>query len=177
MQQPAAAADAASSPQPLPTIIAAAITLGVVVLIAGFLAVGSALKLQPLYAAFLLLWFWTSVDGTRFNALPAAVIGAFGGLANSFALQWGTQNGSGPVLIASLLMMVVALFMLIARRLPLLFNPSYMLFLTVLNAPLIQKQESFGQVIAATALGIFWFGTSAWVAQQLVARHQRSAAA
>ncbi|MFX7655953.1 hypothetical protein ABTJ67_20730, partial [Acinetobacter baumannii] len=86
-----------------------------------------------------------------------------GGLANSFALQWGTQNGSGPVLIASLLMMVVALFMLIARRLPLLFNPSYMLFLTVLNAPLIQKQESFGQVIAATALGIFWFGTSAWV--------------
>lgn len=175
MQDHTTAAPDAASPARLPTMAALAITFGIVVLIVGFLAVGTALKLQPLYAAFLLLWFWTSVDGTRFNALPAAVIGAFGGLANSYLLQLGTHGGNVPMIVVALVLMVLALFMLVAQRLPMLFNPSYMLFLTVLNAPLIQQGESFDQVIAATALGIVWFGASAWIAQTLIARRQVSA--
>ncbi|WP_408589029.1 hypothetical protein [Novosphingobium sp.] len=174
MQQHTAAADAAL-PSPPSAATALALTLGIVVLIGGFLAVGSALKLEPLYAAFLLLWFWTSVDGTRFNALPATVIGAFGGLANSYLLQSGTHGGNGALAVLALLLMVFALFMLIAQRLPILFNPSYMLFLTVLNAPLIQQGESFAKVMAATAFGIVWFGASAWLAQQVIARRQGSA--
>lgn len=176
MQDRAPPADAAPQP-PLATPIALGITAGIVVLIAGFVVLGSALKLQPLYAGLLLLWFWTSVDDTRFGALPAATLGAFGGLANSYLLQWGTHAGSAAVVVVALLVMVLALFMLIARRLPIVFNPSYMLFLTVLNAPLIQQGEAFGQVLAATALGIVWFGASAWLVQQLIARRQGAAAA
>ena len=49
---------------PPSTGMAAAITLAAIILIAGFIALGTALHLQPLYAGFTLLWFWSSGDAS-----------------------------------------------------------------------------------------------------------------
>ncbi len=138
--------------------IAAAITLAVVILIAGFIALGTALHLQPLYAGFTLLWFWSTVDMSDLKKLPAAVIGALAGTGTSYIVQIGASTGNTGLVVAALLIIVLALFLLIAQRMPLIFNPSYMLFVTVMNAPLIQAGENFLNVFASIALSALYFG-------------------
>ena len=43
-----------------------------------------------------------------------------------------------------------------------------MLFITVLNAPVIQAGEDFRQVIIAIMLGAVWFAAIAWVISRFV---------
>jgi hypothetical protein len=142
--------------QPLMTaLVISAIALA---LIAGFIVIGTWLHIVPLYAGFLLLWYWTSVAHGDLRALLPAVVGAVVGTGLSYLLQTGMALGSVPLIVAALALMVVALFLLIAGRLPLLCNASTMLYITVFNAPVIQKSEDFRAVILATLLGLIWFG-------------------
>jgi hypothetical protein len=57
-----------------------------------------------------------------------------------------------------------------------LFNQSTMLFITVLNAPLLQAGEDFRGVIVAIALGAVWFGAIAWGIGRIVPGPAASAA-
>ena len=67
---------AAAAPHPMPLGQAAIITLGVIVVIAGFVALGAWLHVTPLYAGFLLLWAWSALHELSLKALPGALIGA-----------------------------------------------------------------------------------------------------
>lgn len=132
-------------------------TIGVV-LIAGFIAIGAVMHIVPLYAGFLLLWYWTSVAHSDLRALAPTIIGGLVGAGLSYMLQTGAAIGSVPLMLLALGLMVVVLFVVIAGRLPLVCNASTMLYITVFNAPALQKAEDFRQVIIATVLGLIWFG-------------------
>ncbi len=158
----------AATPPQIPLGQAAIITLGVIVVIAGFVALGAWLHVTPLYAGFLLLWAWSALHELSLKALPGALIGALTGASLSFMLQTGAMMGSPQLIILALLLMIVAVFLVVAGRAALFCNQSTMLFITVLNAPVIQAGENFRQVIVAIALGAVWFGMVAWVISRFV---------
>ncbi|MCW1383129.1 hypothetical protein OLX02_09865 [Novosphingobium sp. KCTC 2891] len=169
--EPTAAAHAPPS-----TGLAAGITLAAIILIAGFIALGTALHLQPLYAGFTLLWFWTTVDMSDLKKLPAAVIGALAGTATSYMVQIGASTGNTALVIAALAIIIIALFMVIAQRMALVFNASYMLFVTVMNAPLIQQGENFQNVFASIALATLYFGGIFYIGSRIMAGRAAQAA-
>jgi len=158
----------AATPTQLPLGQALIITIGVIVAVAGFIAVGAALHVVPLYAGFLLLWVWSALHGLALKALPAALAGALTGAALSFTLQTGAAMASPALITLALLLMVGAVFLVVAGRAALLCNQSTMLFITVLNAPLLQAGEDFRAVTLAIVLGAMWFGAVAWVVGKLV---------
>ncbi len=160
--------DGAAAPKQLPLGQAAIVTLGVVVVIAGFVGLGAALHVTPLYAGFLLLWAWSALHELSFKAMPGALIGALTGAGLSFLLQTGAAMGSPAIIVLALLLMIVAVFLVVAGRAALFCNQSTMLFVTVFNAPVIQAGEDFRQVIVATTLGAVWFGAVVWVVSRLV---------
>ncbi len=172
MSTPAAAAP----PQQMPLGQAAIITVGVVVVIAGFVALGAWLHVTPLYAGFLLLWAWSALHELSLKALPGALIGALSGASLSFMLQTGAAMGSVQLIVLALLLMIAALFLVVAGRAALFCNQSTMLFITVFNAPVIQAGENFRQVFVATVLGAVWFGLVAWVVSRFVPVHEPVAA-
>jgi hypothetical protein len=135
----------------------------VIVAIVGFVALGYALALSPLYAGFLLLWYWATVDKLDFKAAPATIAGTIGGAATAWALQLATQAESTTGIVVILALIVVALFMQVMNYLPFLFNSAFMLFLTVACAPLIQGGERFEQVAAVILLSAVYFGALIWV--------------
>lgn len=154
---------AASSPPPgtppiLPLGQALVITLIVLVLVIGFALIGLALHIVPIYAGFLVLWYWTTPCQSDLRALAPTILGALTGLAMSYALQAGTEAGSMPQIYGALAVMIVALFLTIAGRLPLLCNASTMLFITVFNGSVIQEHEDFRQAAFAALLALVWFG-------------------
>ena len=59
--------------------LAAGVTLGVVLLIVGFIVLGAMFGLVPLYAGFLLLWYFGNIDLLEEGALPALAVGAVAG--------------------------------------------------------------------------------------------------
>ncbi|KUR72519.1 hypothetical protein AQZ52_04550 [Novosphingobium fuchskuhlense] len=158
----------AAAPKQLPLGQAAIITLGVVIVIAGFVALGAWLHVTPLYAGFLLLWAWSALHELSLRALPGALIGALSGAGMSFLLQTGAATGNAPLVVLALALMVGAVFLVVAGRAALVCNQSTMLFITVLNAPVIQAGEDFRQVIIAIMLGAVWFAAIAWVISRFV---------
>ena len=158
----------AAAPHRMPLGQAAIVTLGVIVVIAGFIALGAWLHVTPLYAGFLLLWAWSALHELSLKALPGALIGALVGASLSFMLQTGAMMHSPQLIVLALLLMIGAVFLVVAGRAALFCNQSTMLFITVLNAPVIQAGEYFRQVIVAIALGAVWFGAVAWVISRFV---------
>jgi hypothetical protein len=160
---------------PLPLGQALIVTIGVVVAVAGFVALGTWLHVVPLYGGFLLLWVWSALDNLAVKALPAALLGALAGAGLSFLLQTGTAAGSPMLIILALGLMIGAVFLVVAGRAKRICNQSTMLFITVLNAPLLQSGEDFRGVTVAIALGAVWFGAIAWGIARLTPRPAASA--
>jgi hypothetical protein len=163
------------TPPVQPLLTALVITFIAVVLIAGFVVIGAVLHVVPIYAGFLLLWYWTSVTHSDLRALAPAVVGGLTGAGLSYLLQTGAATGNVPLILGTLGLMVVALFLVIAGRLPLFCNASTLLYVTVFNAGVIQKSEDFRQVIVATVLGMIWFGLTIGLLGRLVPSSPSSA--
>lgn len=83
---------AAEAAPALPVGMAALVTLGLIVVIAGFVAIGIAAGIAPLYAGFLILWYFGSVDNLETKSLPALFVGALAGLGTSWLIQYGAGH-------------------------------------------------------------------------------------
>lgn len=160
----------AESPAPSLTIAqAAGITLGVVTLIAGFLVLGAALELAPLYAGFLLLWYFGNIDMLDSKALPALLVGALAGAATAWLLQAGIGQAGVMGAIPALLVIVAAIFSQLLGWLPLVINRAYMLYVTVLAAPLLQQHERFDRVLLTIVVATVYFGGVVLAGRRIVA--------
>ncbi|WP_338466885.1 hypothetical protein RXV95_15320 [Novosphingobium sp. ZN18A2] len=153
----------AQNPPPPTLGIALLIWLGVIVAIIGFVAIGYALSLVPLYAGFTLVWYWANVDKLSFTFAPATVVGAVAGTANAWLLQWAAANHNTALIVAALAILAVVLLLSIMERAQIFANASYMLFVTVACAPLLQQGENFVQVIETILLGAVYFGGLVWI--------------
>ncbi|MFL0414155.1 hypothetical protein [uncultured Sphingomonas sp.] len=143
-----------------------AVWITAMVAIAGFAALGYFLKLAPLYAGFLFVWYWTSSHEGSFTVMPSTILGAVGGVATAGLLQYATVHWGGGGALAVLVLIAITLLVQIMNWLPMVINPAYMLFLTVTTAPLLQANESFAAVVAAILAGAAYFGLLLFVASR-----------
>lgn len=146
------------TPPVLPWLHALIIWVIALVLIVAFVVIGLKLGLVPVYAGFLLWWYWSTVGQSDPRALLPALLGAVYGTALSWLLQTGVVGGNVPLIVGALALMALTLFLLIAGRMPLVCNGAATLCITVFNAPVIQGHEDFRGVMVATVLGFVWFG-------------------
>ena len=151
---------------------AAILTAIVVIALVGFLALGQALRMAPVYAGLLFFWYWISVDKGDAKPMPAAILGAIGGSVHAWLLQWSAHHHNMLGLVLFALWLIVAIFLQIAVIVPILINACYMLFLTVLCAPLLQDGEDFGVVLLSIFAGIAYFGAFVFAAKRLLALQQ-----
>lgn len=146
------------------------VTGAVVLLIAGFIALGLLFGLTPLYAGFLLLWYWSSVDEIAAKALAPLMIGAIGGTALAWLLQYAAVRAGLAGALPVLGLIVLAIYAQLRGWLPLLINRAFMLYLTVMAAPLLQAGESFGSVMIAIVAATAYFGGIIVAGQAIIAR-------
>lgn len=172
------AADTSAAPAhaaPMGLGAAAAVTLGIIVLLAGYIALGTALGLVPLYAGFLLIWYFGAIDLLEPGALPALVIGALCGTGTAFLLQQGLAMYGPTGTLPVLALIVFALFCQLVGWLPLAINRAYMLYLTVMAAPLVQEHERFAPVFLAIVVATVYFGGIVLIGRRLAAGRAQAA--
>lgn len=155
------------TPPVLPWLHALIIWVIAMVLIIGFVVIGLKLGLVPVYAGFLLWWYWSTHGHSDPRALIPALVGAIYGTSLSWLLQTGTITGNVPMIAGALALMAATLFLVISGRMPLVCNGAAMLCITVFNAPVIQGHEDFRAILIATVLGFAWFGATILVITRL----------
>ncbi len=162
-EQPAAAV-----PGP---VAALAILAIVVVVIVAWIALGlQFLTDKTLFGGFLMLWYWANNGALEIKNLPAAILGGLVGIGLAWFLVYGAQTWGAAGMAASLIALLVALFLDIRKSIPLLINGSTMLYVTVAAAPLIQLQVDWMQLVLSTAIGGLFFGAVIEGLKRLAAR-------
>lgn len=161
-----------AEPAPPPSLLAGFFILIIVIVgIVGWIVLGSALKLTSFYASFLFLWYWAVVDKLDFKKFIFSMIGAMIGIA----LAWGPHFlphhlGATHGLIVSLLLIILAVYLVIIERVPFAFNPALTLYLTVVAAPAILETSDFRELALATLLGGGFFGLFVFIVLFIVSK-------
>ena len=142
----------------------------VILAVFGFIVLEAVLGLTTGYAGLLFFWYWGTAGKAELGTMLPTLIGALGGTATAWLLQYFAESHNNTGLIIVLLFIVVAIAIQVLDRLPILFNPPFMLFLTVLAAPLLQMHENFGRIVASILLAVLYFGGIVLVVTRLQRR-------
>jgi hypothetical protein len=165
------AQDSSSAPVSLSLKDGVLLTLAVTIGIVGWVALGGGvLHLKSLFASFLLVWFWATVEKAEHRRLPSAVAGALLGLALSWVFRTAPALWGNAGMIGAVLLIVVVLFVQIMNWAPFVVNASCMLFLTVGNIPALLASADFLEVGAAVVAGAAFFGLLVWLVKLYAAR-------
>lgn len=162
-----------AEPAPPPSLLAGFFILLIVIVgIVGWIVLGSTAKLTSFYASFLFLWYWSTVDHLDFKKFFFSMIGAMIGIG----LAWGlhtlpTAMGTNGIIL-SLVLVVVAVYLVIIERLKFAFNPALTLYLTVVAAPALLENSNFGELALATLLGGAFFGLFVFIVLFIVSKVQ-----
>jgi hypothetical protein len=152
------------------------VLMGVIVAIAGYLAISIALKNQDSYGGFLFLLSWSALEQGKIDKLPHVTLGAILGLALGFLLHTlvtGSLGPSGALIFVAVMLPVV--YCQIMGWLSIFINMTTMVFLTVTAIPYVQAHGDFHQLAEALAIGILYFGAILAVVARLSERAARRA--
>lgn len=174
-------AESAQAPAPI-TIVSGLLLLGfIIIALAAFEAAGIMLihmSLEVFFASFLLLWHWATVEKNEFSRLPHSVVGALVGVALAWWSGFAVAHFGMPTgLVVGLVPIIVALFLVIMNWIPVAFNSSAMLFVTVLGAPALAKGANYVDLSIAVILGGVFFAAAVWLALQYVTWRGKAKAA
>jgi hypothetical protein len=134
------------------------VLMGIVVVIAGFIFLCSALRSSELYAGFLFLLCWSALAQNKMEKLPQTALGAAFGLGLGIAMQMlmaGPLGLTGALIFGAIILVVI--YSQIMGWLQLLINFTTMTFLTVMTIPHIQSHGDFRGMAIALATGIVYF--------------------
>ncbi|MFM7027367.1 MAG: hypothetical protein ACKOXK_01655 [Chakrabartia sp.] len=150
--------------------------LGIVAVVAiaiiGWAIIGGRLFQETsLFGGFLMLWHYANMEQLEIKKLPQALAGAVIGIALSWQVVWLTQQMGPHGTLIGLLVMLAGIYLQVIAVLPMFFNASAMLYLTVAAAPLVQLKVDFVDFALATvAGGLFFAGfveSVKWLAAKL----------
>lgn len=142
-------------PTPMQALL---VIIGVVVVIAGYILLATALHIRESYVGFLFVFYWMSFDRGSAKTLPAVVIGAAFGLGCGWLLQFAQQSPQATLLLAVFLALVlVSIYGLVLGWLPYVFNLPAMMMMTVSTIPHIQQHASFPDIFVALAFAVVFF--------------------
>jgi len=131
----------------------------VVVAVAGFIGISTALGLASAYGGFLFVFYFTSLCHAAPEKFMPAVVGAFCGLTMAALLtQLPETMGSAGMAIA-LSFILAAIYAMIMGWVPILVNNATMLFLTVGTIPALHATATIAEMalsvlLAAAILGV-----------------------
>ena len=159
--------DSDASSQEMPSPTAATTTLspgkalltlaGVMVVVAGYIGLTSALGTPDFWAGFLFILYWGGIQHTDTEQLPASIVGALFGvflLYMSHALpDWFGDAGR----YAFFGLMLAVIYCQIAGLFTVVINLMTMLYLTVGTIPVMQEHGSVGDIALALVLGMVFF--------------------
>ena len=170
----------APSPQepPRPPLAwGAAITGLVAFAVVSWVVLGAyVLHLPSFFAAFLLLWYWASVQKADFRKLPAAIIGALVGIGLTWAMRSLTSAFGTAGVVAGGVLIIIAILVEIMGWVRVALNPCAMLFLTVASIPPLAQAANFRETISSLLIGVAYLSLIVWLGQLLARRAQRPAA-
>jgi hypothetical protein len=149
------------------------ILLVVIVGVVGWIILGGQfLGISSFFASFLFLWFWASVEKADFKRWLPTLVGALVGLA----LAWGprilTEQLGTNGMILSLILICLAIYVQIMNWVPIAFNTSAMLYLTVFGAPALLAQMDpprVSEIVIAIIGGAVFFAALVKVAFMIAA--------
>jgi hypothetical protein len=134
--------------------IVVAVTIGVL----GYLAIGTLLVIKPMYAGFFFALYWGGIKQSKFAELAPSLGGALGGLLVAWLLHiLPLRFGSIGAAIAAALP-AIALYLLINRRAPQIFNLAFMLLLLTGSIPAIALEEDFLGMAESVLLAAAYLG-------------------
>jgi hypothetical protein len=157
---------------PGPTLAQAFLVLAAVVIaVAGYLALSTALGVRESYIGFIFVFYWLSLEHGKPQRLPAIILGACFGLATAWLLQYSLHSAHMNMLIPVFLATVaISIVCLVLGRLPYLINTPAMLMLTVFTIPHMQQAANFPRLYVALAFAAVYFGVFVGGLTRLAAR-------
>ena len=126
-----------------------------------------------LFASFLLLWYWATVEKADFKRLTATILGALVGVALAWQLKVLSTMYGGWGLGVALLVVVLAIYVQIMNWIPIAVNANAMLFLTVVAAPALLTSVDFTKLAMAVVLGAVYFAILVYLATLYVQFRER----
>ena len=155
-----------------PSLVFGSTVFGIVlVAVVGWTLLGGiALGLTSLYAGFLFLWYWGEVEGAEISRFLTCLAGAVSGIGLAWILQALPAFFGVAGMVASLSIVLIAVYAHIMKLLPFVINSATMLFLTVAAAPVILTQSDFTEVLSSAVLGAVFFGSIVFAAKWFAGR-------
>lgn len=153
------------------------VLLGIVVVVAGFIALNTALGIHEFWTGFLFLLYWAGIEHVAWDKLAACVVGAVVGLLMAwllFALPGWLGETGGLVFLALIL---VAIYCQVMGWLPMAVNLTTMLFLTAGTIPAVQSEVNFSHAFISLGLALVYFISLVWIGRRLMARKAAPTAA
>lgn len=137
------------------------VVLGVVVVaVAAFIGISTALGLPSVYGGFLFVFYFTGLCHAAPDKFASAVAGAFCGLAMAYLLtQLPVTLGTMGMAIA-LGIVLAAIYALIMGWAPLLVNNAAMLFLTVGTIPALHQTATIAEMALSALLAVGLIGAA-----------------
>ena len=157
------------------------VLVGLVALLAGYIALCIALHLAAAFAGSLFLFFWLGVEKGAPAALAPTLVGAVGGIVNAgllhpdIATAFGLDPGVSA--LSGLALLVIAVYILLIHKITVLFNQSYMLFVTVAGIPIVSGVPAFESMLQCLFLAAVYFGLIFWILRRIGRRRDLNAAA
>ncbi|MFM5923906.1 MAG: hypothetical protein ACKOPG_06950 [Novosphingobium sp.] len=166
-----------AAPPPPGMAAGAVITLIIVVLIVAWIAIALGVLHMTdttLVGAFMFLWYWANNEQLQFGRLLPAMLGSLSGIGVAWLLVYVPTHFGGAGLAIGLGALILALFLDVVKKVPLVINTATMLFVTLAAAPLIQLKVNWGELVLSTVVGGLFFAAAVWLLQSLAARFAKS---
>jgi len=115
----------------------------VVIGVAAYIAAGSALGIEPLYAGFAFSLYFGGIKHSDPQEFPAALMGSLGGLLTAALLHILPEHFGSAGMAVALLVILAAIYALLMGWVPVLVNYGYMLMLTIATIPAVKEEAAF----------------------------------
>lgn len=135
------------------------VVICIIIGVAAYLGLGTALGIVPLYAGFLFSLYFGGMKGSDPHELPAALIGSLGGLLTAALLHLLPDQMGTAGLVIALGLILAAIYALVMQWVTILVNNAFMLMLTIGTIPSVQATGdfigmAFSVLLAAAMMGL-----------------------
>ena len=131
----------------------------IIIGVGAYLGLGAALGIVPLYAGFAFSLYFGGMKGSDPRELPAALVGALGGVLVAALLHLLPEQMGTAGLVIALTLILAAIYALVMGWATILVNNGFMLLLTIGTIPPVQAQAdfigmAFSILLAAAMMGL-----------------------
>lgn len=143
----------------------------IVVLITGYIAVGTVLGIAAsLFAGFFFLVYWLAMKQGAPKEFAPTLLGGLGGLGLAWVIHTLPASFGMPGQIVGTVLLLAAIYVQIRDLWPLVINLPFMLFMTLGLVPQVAEQADFVGMGFAVIFAAAYFGGAQYLGVRLARR-------